>query len=499
MPHTPKKSILKATCNDDQLTCSVDETTPRPRKRESGTEITYRLDEPNRSSQSIPRLAGTAGTENTSSSTSKDARCEYFPRHLLLLIRCSQDLDFFAHISRANREKVTQIPQDFKFDFEAKIVMTEATLTSANQNQAPSLSETLRMNTANGAAPHIRPRSSASQVSTHWESCSEGDQRAVPVTRTSEPTAPSASVEPLSRVDAALEAQSQDKKTQASCGNKKGVRLGSPSLNSSSHIQGGDLPTPTPQGSSTFPTKQTAVSAICERSSRSYTFNSDSLPQGLQFSGGPQREQSNDSSSKATPSHTQGGKTAVTGVVERERREYVLSGSDVLQTKGTTAPAVPERSSRSYTFNSESVPRSFQFSGVAQGEHPKEPSFKASSSRTTNTKASTSCAQQSSSSSSHTRVKPSPWKADKATAKQIRKGRLIVEPPGESPKPFSFWWCVVLLCQWLLYYPKAAFLPSPQKLPPAHQETSTSKGTIWSNAANLLEVDRSPEVPQGTQ
>ncbi|KAL0767333.1 hypothetical protein CaCOL14_010183 [Colletotrichum acutatum] len=405
LPHTPKKSIHPTTGNDDQLPCSVDETTPRPRELESmvklGTDFISRLDEAKISSQSIPGLANKSGAAENPNFTSKDAR-------------------------------VSQIPQDFEFNFEAKSSETKSMSTSMNQSQVPSLAKMPRVVTANGAAPNVRPQSSSSShASTHWESCSEGGEGGVPVTEMKESIAKSASVEPLSYIGAAPESHFQDEKTQPTSGKEKGIRLGSPSLNSSSHIEG-DLPISTSQGSSARQTKQIAVPIIFERSSPSYAFNSDSLPQGFQFSGGPQRELSNASSSKATPRHVRGGKTVVTGVVEREQREYVLSGSGVSQTKGTTAPAVPERSSRSYAFNSESLPRGFQFSGDAHEEQSKEPSVKASSSRAPGTKASTSCAQQNTSSSSHTRVKPSPWKADKATAKQIRKGRLMVEPPGKN-------------------------------------------------------------------
>ncbi|KXH25956.1 hypothetical protein CNYM01_01797 [Colletotrichum nymphaeae SA-01] len=414
LPHTPKKSIPSATGNDDQHPCSVDETTPRPRKRESmvklGTEFISRLDEAKRSSQSIPGPANKSGTAENPNPTSKDAR-------------------------------VNQIPQDFKFDFQAKSPEAESISTGINQSQVSSLSATPRVITANGAVPNVRSQSSSSShASTQWESCSEGGERTVPATEMSKSIATSASVELSSHIGVAPESQSQNEKTQTSSGNKKGTNLGNSSLNFSSHIQGGRLPISPPEDSVARQTKETAVPAIYERSSPSYAFNSDSLPRGFHFSGGPQPEQSNISSSKASPSHAQGKTTAVTGVVERERREYVLRGSDVSQTEVTSAPVIPERSSRSYAFHSASLPRSFQFAGGAQGEHSKEPSVKASSSQTPNTKASNSYAQQSTSSSSHTRVKPSPWKADKATAKQIRKGRLIVEPPGESPKPFNFWW-----------------------------------------------------------
>lgn len=353
---------------------------------------------------------------------------------------------------------------------------------------------------ANGAVSNVRTHSSSSShASTHWESCSEGGERAVPVIDMSNSIDQSVSIEPSSHIGAAPESEHQDEKTQASSRNKKGTNLGNSSLDSSSHTQREGAPTSPSEDSGARQPKQTAVPAIYERSGPSYAFNSDSLPRGFQFSGGPQPEQPNISSSKASPSHAQGKTTAVTGVVERERREYVLRGSDVSQTEVKSAPAIPEQSSRSYAFHSASLPRSFQFAGGAQGEHSKEPIVKASSSQTPNTKVSNSYDQQSASSSSHTKVKPSPWKADKATAKQIRKGRLIVEPPGESPKPFNFWWCVVLLCHWLLYYPKAFFSPSPQKPPPAHEQASISKGKIWRNAANSLEVDRSPEAHQGNQ
>ncbi|KAK1468034.1 hypothetical protein CCUS01_06738 [Colletotrichum cuscutae] len=387
LPHTPK-TIPSATGNDDQHPCSDDEKIPRPRKRVS---------------MCIPGPANKSRTAENPNPTSKDAR-------------------------------VSQIPQDFKFDFQAKSCEVESISTGINQNQVCSLSATPKMVTANGAVPNVRPQSSSSShASTHWESCSEGGERAVPVTEMSKSIATSASVELSSHIGVAPESQSQDEKAQVSSGNKKRTILGCSSLNFSSHIQGGCLPTSLPEDSGARQTEQTAVPASYERSSRSYAFKGDSLPRGFQFfqfSGGPQPGQCDVSTSKAASSHSQGNKTAVTGVVERQRREYVLRGSEVTQTEGTSAPAIPERPSRPYGFHSADLPRSFQFSEDAQGEHSKEPSVKASGSKTPNTKASTSCAQQSTSSSSHTRVKPSPWKADKATAKQIRKGRLIVEPPG---------------------------------------------------------------------
>ncbi|KAK0374214.1 hypothetical protein CLIM01_08434 [Colletotrichum limetticola] len=452
LPHTPK-TIPSATGNDDQHPCSDDETIPRPRKRVSmvnlGTEFISRPDDAKHSSQSIPGPAHKSRTAENPNPTSKDARASG---------SCS-------HVSQADCAIVSQIPQDFKFDFQAKSSEVKSISTGINQSQVCSLSATPKVVTGNGAVPNVRPQSSSSShASTHWESCSEGGERAVPVTEMSKSIATSASVELSSHIGVAPESQSQDEKAQVGSGNKKDTILGNSSLNLSSHIQGGCLPISLPEDSGARQTEQTAVPASYERSSRSYAFKRDSLPRGFQFfqfSGGPQPGQCDVSTSKAASSHSQGNKTAVTGVVERQRREYVLRGSEVTQTEGTSAPAIPERPSRPYGFHSADLPRSFQFSEGAQGEHSKEPSVKASGSKTPNTKASTSCAQQSTSSSSHTRVKPSPWKASRATAKQIRKGRLIVEPPGELPKPFNFWWCGVLPCHWLLCYPKAFFSPSP--------------------------------------
>ncbi|KXH25730.1 hypothetical protein CSAL01_04922 [Colletotrichum salicis] len=413
LPHTPKKSFPTATVNDAHDECSIDETTPRPRKREpivaSGTEAKFPLDEPNRRSHSIPRSAKKSGTDKISNSTSKDSR-------------------------------LTQIPQNFKFDFEAKSAAIESVLAAIDQSNIPSLSETSRETTAHVAAPLVRPGSSTSYASTHWESCSGGGERTVPVIGTSKPIAPPTSVEPSSQTVAAPKSQSQDEKTTVVFGNNKHTTLESASLNFFSHVQEEHLPMSTTEGSSARQTKQTAIPAIHERSSHSYAFNNDSLPQGFQFSGGPQRQQPEASSSKATTGHVQEEKTTITGVVKKARREYVLSGSSVSQSEGTAAPAIPDRLSRSYTFNSESLPRSFQFSGRSQEHRSAEPSIKTPSasttgSRTHNTKAPTSCAQQSTSSSSQARATqnpapaPSIWKADRATRKQIRKGRLIVELP----------------------------------------------------------------------
>ncbi|KAK1509146.1 uncharacterized protein CCOS01_15662 [Colletotrichum costaricense] len=387
LPHTPK-TIPSATGDDDQHPCSDDETIPRPRKRVS---------------MSIPGPANKSRTAENPNPTSKDAR-------------------------------VSHIPQDFKFDFQAKSSEVKSISTGINQSQVCSLSATPKVVTGNGAVPNVRPQSSSSShASTHWESCSEGGERAVPVTEMSKSITTSASVELSSHIGVAPESQSKDEKAQVGSGNKKDTILGNLSLNFSSHIQGGCLPISLPEDSGARQTEQTAVPASYERSSRSYALKRDSLPRGFQFfqsSSGPQPGQCDVSTSKAASSHSQENKTAVTGVVERQRREYVLRGSEVTQTEGISAPAIPERPSRPYGFHSADLPRSFKFSEGAQGEHSKEPSVKASGSKTPNTKASTSCAQQSTSSSSHTRVKPSPWKADKATAKQMRKGRLIVEPPG---------------------------------------------------------------------
>ncbi|OHE98465.1 hypothetical protein CORC01_06256 [Colletotrichum orchidophilum] len=118
--------------------------------------------------------------------------------------------------------------------------------------------------------------------------------------------------------------------------------------------------------------------------------------------------------------------TPITGVIERTRREYVLSGSRVSQTEETFAPAIPEWSRRSYAFNSASLPRGYQFTGGSQEEQSDGPKINAAASH----------AQKIASSSFRGRAmrNPSPvarssWKADSATAKQIKRGRLVVEPP----------------------------------------------------------------------
>ncbi|KAK1637560.1 hypothetical protein BDP81DRAFT_516898, partial [Colletotrichum phormii] len=298
-------------------------------------------------------------------------------------------------------KKTTSIKDTSDIDLQANAEHSTGVSKSGTQTDIP-LPHTPKKSfpTATVAAPLVRPGSSTSHASTHWESCSEGGERTVPVIGTSKPVAPPASVEPSSHTVAAPNA----------------------SLNFSSHVQEEHLPMSTTEGSSARQTKQTAVPAIHERSSRSYVFNSKSLPQGFQFSGGPEREQPEASSSKATTGNVQGEKTT-------------QSTSSSSQARATQSPSPA----------------------------------------------------------------PSIWKADRATRKQIRKGRLIVEPPGESPKPFNFWWCVVLLCHWLLYYMKTFLSPSIQRYHPAHDQTSVSTERIWRRAADLLEVDRSPDVPQRAQ
>ncbi|KAL2883203.1 hypothetical protein SGCOL_001393 [Colletotrichum sp. CLE4] len=292
LPHTPKKSFPTATVNDAHDECSIDETTPRPRKREpmvtSSTEAKFPLIEPNRRSQSIPRSAEKSETDKISNSTSKDSR-------------------------------LTQIPQSFKFDFEVKSAAIGSVLAAIDQSDTPSLSEISRETTAHVAAPLVRPGSSISHESTHWKSCSEGDERIVPVIGTSKHIAPPTSVEPSSQTVAAPKSQSQDEKTTVV--SNKHMTLESALLNFCSHVQEEHLPMSTTEGSSARQTKQTAVPVMHQRSNRSYAFNGDSLPQGFQFSGDPQREQPEASNSKATTGHVQEEKTTITGVVERARRE----------------------------------------------------------------------------------------------------------------------------------------------------------------------------------
>lgn len=144
--------------------------------------------------------------------------------------------------------------------------------------------------------------------------------------------------------------------------------------------------------------------------------------------------QHTDATASATGSELKSTKAStVRGDSERPRSEYTTSGPNILRNKQPTAP------SESGRLSGTGVPREVRFSVASPAER----------SNVSTPRSSSRLAQEYTSASSrnvptqdllsHKYATFDIPKLDPATARQVRKGRLVVESTSKSPKPFCFW------------------------------------------------------------
>ncbi|KAK2058828.1 hypothetical protein LY76DRAFT_645936 [Colletotrichum caudatum] len=205
-------------------------------------------------------------------------------------------------------------------------------------------------------------------ASTHWESCSEGGTTPAPRTQRTRASGPS---------------------------NPAKLQMGTsiPSTISGNTIE-----------------QRPIASRVVERTRTPYTSSGSSIPQANQ---------------NATP-----------GLFDRTSRTYAFTGSSVehdalfSQTKEPANPDLFERTSRAYAFTGSNVPRDFHFSGAIQTEEPKFTGAGANpkyAQNNTNPHGSPRKHEARGTSSRKSSMKNAP-QLDPITARQIKRGKLIVEP-----------------------------------------------------------------------
>ncbi|CCF40530.1 hypothetical protein CH063_02374, partial [Colletotrichum higginsianum] len=124
------------------------------------------------------------------------------------------------------------------------------------------------------------------------------------------------------------------------------------------------------------------------------------------------------------------------GVAERTRTEDELSGSSISQREQTTAPSLSERR----------VPPVFYFTGTKKSEQPRVANIERPAASLASEDAPAPSSARNGPNRSiaprNTAVRNGPSSLDPRTAKQVKKGKLVVDSTSKSPEPFCFWWWV---------------------------------------------------------